>query len=142
MNTVHRSASFTGRSAERAISWNSPTMLMPCLLASSWRKLPVPAAQTLFMSKSRGWVLTMEMYFESCPPISKIVSISGSISTAPLAWAVISSMIRSAFRKSPTTFLPEPVVATPRISIRFPRASRITSRRCWVTSIGFPWVCT
>ena len=53
------------------------------------------------------------MYFESCPPISKIVSTSGSISTAPRAWAVISSRIRSTFKKSPTTFLPDPVVAVP-----------------------------
>ncbi len=85
MNTVQRSASFTGAGAARAISWNSPTMSIPCLLASSCRKLPVPAAQTLFMSKSSGWVLVMETYFESWPPISMIVSTAGSISTAPRA---------------------------------------------------------
>lgn len=53
------------------------------------------------------------MYFESWPPISNIVSTSGSISAAALAWAVISFLTTSAPMKSAIRYLPEPVVHAP-----------------------------
>ncbi len=117
-------------------------MLTPNLLASSCRKLPVPAAHTLFMSKSSGLAFSSQMYLESCPPISKTVSTLGSRCTAARACAVISSITRSARMKSPTTYRPEPVVAVPNSSSRSPNSSRTPARRPCVTSMGLPWVCT
>jgi len=53
MNTVQRSASFTGCSRTEPLlelAHNADAVLVGQLM----RKLPVPAAHTLFMSKSRG----------------------------------------------------------------------------------------
>ena len=74
MKTVQRSASCTGAGEASATASNSSTMSTPSLAASSCRKLPVPAAQTLFMSKSTACRCSRRMYLASCPPISKIVS--------------------------------------------------------------------
>ena len=71
-------------------------MEMPSLSACSSRNDPVPAAQALFISKSTMTPLSMLIYLESWPPISKMVSTSGSISIAASAWAVISFRTRSA----------------------------------------------
>jgi hypothetical protein len=59
-------------------------------------KLPVPAAHTLFMMEKVTLPFFKVVNFESCPPISMMVSTRGSISQAALAWAVISSMMISA----------------------------------------------
>ncbi len=76
-------------------------MPSPSFSACSSRKDPVPAAQTLFISKSTTLPPQILMYLESCPPISKTVSTSGQASTAALAWAVISLTTTSAPVKSP-----------------------------------------
>jgi len=73
---------------------------MPSFSACSSRNEPVPAAQTLFIVKSTTTPLSMLMNFESCPPISKIVSTVGSRYIAPVAWAVISFLTTSAPMKS------------------------------------------
>ena len=69
----------------------------------------VPAAQTLFMVKSTTTVLSMLIYFESCPPISKIVSTVGSRWIAPRAWAVISLLDDIRADKVGDQVAPEPV---------------------------------
>jgi len=79
---------------------------------------PVPAAQTLFIAKSTTAPLSMLMYLESWPPISKIVSTSLRMNAAPVAWAVISFLTMSAPMKSPVRYRPEPVVAQPRTRMR------------------------
>jgi len=79
MKTVQRSPIFTGHSEERARDPNSPLMETSSFSACSSRKEPVPAAQTLFISKSTTTPLSTLIYFESCPPISKIVSTLGSM---------------------------------------------------------------
>ena len=142
MKTVQRSASCTGAGEASATASNSPTMSTPSLAASSCRKLPVPAAQTLFMSKSTACRSSRRMYLASCPPISKIVSTSGSAAIAPRACAVISSMTRSAARKSPTTCRPEPVVARPSSRTPPPRSARSPATSSRATSIGRPRVGT
>ncbi len=82
MNTVHwqpRSAGAVDAAARRE---NSSTIATPKCSACSSRNDPVPAAQILFITKSSMCPSRTWMYFESCPPISKIVSTSGAISTA------------------------------------------------------------
>jgi len=101
MNTVQRSPNFPGLFEDRARLPNSSTMLMPSFSACSSRKDPVPAAQTLFISKSTTVPLSMLMYLESWPPISKTVSTVGSRSMAAVAWAVISLRTTSAPANSP-----------------------------------------
>ena len=113
MKTVQRSPMGGGVEQPRASSLNSPFMLMPSLSACSSRKEPVPAAQTLFISKSTTTPFFRAMYLESCPPISNMVSTSGSITAAAVACAVISFLMTSAPMKSPERYLPEPVVPTP-----------------------------
>ena len=76
-------------------------MEMPSFSACSSRKVPVPAAQTLFISKSTTTPWSSVMYLESWPPISKIVSTSGSKNAAAVACAVISLRMTSAPMKSP-----------------------------------------
>lgn len=51
--------------------------------ACSSTKEPVPAAQILFIWKSATSPPCREIYFESCPPISKTVSASGTQTLAP-----------------------------------------------------------
>ena len=58
---------------------------MPSLFAVSSRKLPVPAAQTLFILKSTTNPSLRDVYLASCPPNSKIVSIPGAKNVVPLA---------------------------------------------------------
>lgn len=86
---------------------------------------PVPAAQTLFISKSTTPPSAPTLInFASWPPISMTVSAAGDPWRAPLAWAVISSITRSAPAACPTSLLPEPVIPTAAIV-----ASRIGSPR-------------
>ncbi len=96
MKTVHRSPKRPGLSASRASAPNSSSMRMPSFSACSSRNEPVPAAQTLFISKSTTAPRFRLMYLESWPPISKIVSTSGSRWTAAVACAVISFRTTSA----------------------------------------------
>src|SRR4030065_504517 len=74
MKTVHRSPMRTGARDERAISANSPWIRTPRRSACSSRKEPVPAAHASFIAKSTTTPSSRLMNFESCPPISKIVS--------------------------------------------------------------------
>ena len=115
INTVHLSPRHEGHCDLNAMSLNSSFIDMPSFSACSSRNEPVPAAHALFISKSTMILSFIEMYFESCPPISKIVSTSGSISTAARACAVISFFTISAPTKSAIIYRPEPVVPTPRI---------------------------
>ncbi|OPZ72242.1 MAG: hypothetical protein BWY83_00751 [bacterium ADurb.Bin478] len=129
MNTVHRSPSLMGALLERASLANSPLMAMSSSSARSSRKLPVPAAQASFMVKSTTTPSCSEMNFESCPPISKIVS--GTLPSSmvlpmkvdPVLCAVISSLIVSAPTSSPANSRPEPVVPTPSTRTRSPHFS-------------------
>jgi len=100
----------------------------------------VPAAQASFIAKSTtmpSWTL---MYLLSWPPISKIVSqrrpILRPMKSAPVLWAVISSVTMSAPVSSPMSSRPEPVVPTPRRLMRYPISSRISARPLFTTSTG------
>src|SRR3989304_5585569 len=62
IKTVHLSPIGAGAQEEMARELNSPFMLMPSLSACSSRKLPVPAAQTLFISKSTTTPSLRAMY--------------------------------------------------------------------------------
>ncbi len=108
--------------------------------ACSSRKEPVPAAQALFISKSTTTPSFKDMYFESCPPISKTVSTVLSINTAAVAWAVISFFIISAPTKSAIMYLPEPVVPTPIISTLSTISLPISENPCFTASMGLPAV--
>ncbi|OQA08171.1 MAG: hypothetical protein BWY66_01108 [bacterium ADurb.Bin374] len=113
MYTVQRSVSLNGVFAASARLSYSPAMSMPSLLAVSSRKLPVPAAQTLFMRKSTTKAWLSDVYFASWPPSSKIVSTSGRNWVVPRAWAVTSFTTSSAPTNRFATSRPEPVVPTP-----------------------------
>ncbi len=138
MKTVHLSPRRTGTADPRAIGPKS-SIATPSFSACSSRKEPVPAAQTLFISKSTTLPSLMEMYLESWPPISKMVSTSGSISTAALAWADISLRTTSAPTKSPVMYLPLPVTPTPRTGTRDIRPP-ISLRPFLTASRGLPAV--
>ena len=140
MNTVQRSPNLHGDSAWNARSSNSCLMLMPSRSACSSRNDPVPAAQALFISKSTTAPSRRLIYFESCPPISKIVSTVGSMAAAAVAWAVISFLTTSAPIMSPVRYLPEPVVPAPRILTRGPISAPTSARPCLTASIGLPAV--
>ena len=56
-----------------------------------------------------------DVYFASCPPISKMVSTSGSKCTAPVACAMISLMTPSVMAWSPAICRPDPVTPKPSI---------------------------
>ena len=115
-------------------------MEIPKLSACSSKKDPVPAAQTLFISKSTMAPFSKRINLESCPPISIIVSTSGSMAAAAFAWAVISFLITSAPTKSPTKKRPEPVVAAPKISTLFPHSVCKAFKPCFTASNGLPAV--
>jgi hypothetical protein len=140
MNTVQRSPSRDGHDEEKAHSANSSFTETFSLRACSSRKLPVPAAHTLFISKSTMTPSSMEMYFESCPPISKIVSTAGSMKAAAVAWAVISFFTMSALTKSAIMYLPDPVVPIPAISTRSPSSAAVSRSPCRTASMGRPAV--
>ncbi len=140
MKTVHLSPIGGGVVHPSARSLNSPLMLMPSLSACSSRKEPVPAAQTLFISKSTTTPSLRAMYLESCPPISNMVSTSGSISAAAVACAVISFLMMSAPMKSPERYLPEPVVPTPMILTNSPHSSPTELKPSLMASSGLPAV--
>ncbi|GBE36378.1 hypothetical protein BMS3Bbin07_00525 [bacterium BMS3Bbin07] len=140
INTVHLSPSLQGLVDEKAQSANSPLMEILSFSACSSRNEPVPAAHALFISKSTIMPSRRDIYFESCPPISKIVSTSGSIKTAAVACAVISFFTISAPTKSAIMYLPEPVVPTPHISTSSPTSFPTSSRPCLTASIGLPAV--
>ena len=87
----------------------------------------------------------MHMYFESWPPISKIVSTFLPISRspmkeAPVLCAVISSLIVSAPISSPISSRPEPVVPTPLMRTLSPTSRSISWSPAWTTSIGLACV--
>ena len=90
IKTVQRSPRSQGCSPRSASGPKSP-MGMPMCAACSSTKEPVPAAQILFIWKSATSPPCGEIYVESCPPISKTVSASGTQTLAALACAVISS---------------------------------------------------
>lgn len=69
--------------------------------ACSSTKEPVPAVQILFIWKSATTPPCREIYFESCPLISKTVSASGTQTLAALACAVISSRMTPALQVTP-----------------------------------------
>ena len=95
------------------------------------------------MFASQAWPSRRRMYFESWPPISKIVSTSGSSVSAPAAWAVISLMIASAPRSMPISLRPEPVVPTANSSSLLPAlaAASPSARSSFrVASMGLPCV--
>ena len=82
IKTVQRSPRSQGCSPRRASGPKSP-MGMPMRAACSSTKEPVPAVQILFIWKSATSPPCREIYFESCPPISKTVSASGTQTLAP-----------------------------------------------------------
>ena len=97
------------------------------------------------MAKSTTTPFSMEMNFESCPPISKMVSTGSPPSvllmcTAPVLCAVISSLTASAPTNSAISSRPEPVVPTPRISRREPHNCSTSASPCCTASIGRPAV--
>ena len=140
INTVHLSPSVQGLFDLNAMLLNSFSTDISSFSACSSRKDPVPAAQALFISKSTIIPSLIEIYFESCPPISNIVSTSGSILTAASAWAVISFFTISAPTKSAIIYLPEPVVPTPQISTLSAISLPTSSSPLFTASIGLPAV--
>ena len=78
------------------------------------------------MVKSTTTPFSREMNLESCPPISKMVSTrlpaeAVQTWTAPVLWAVISSLTTSAPTNSPISSRPDPVVPTPATMSRSPQ---------------------
>ncbi len=145
MNTVQRSPSLDGLVEESARRANSPLMLTPSFSACSSRNEPVPAAHASFIVKSTTMPFSSEMNFESCPPISKIVSTGSPLKTwltwmAPVLCAVISSLTTSAPTNSPTSSRPDPVVPTPAMISRSPQSFRRSVRPCCTASTGRPAV--
>jgi len=100
----------------------------------------VPAAQTLFISKSMTVPSRTTMNLESWPPISKTVSTSGSKAMAAIACAVISFLMTSAPMKSPTRYRPEPVVQTPAMVTLSSISSPISFMARRTASMGRPSV--
>ena len=100
IKTVQRSPRSQGCSPRSASGPKSP-MGMPMRAACSSTKEPVPAVQILFIWKSATTPPCREIYFESCPPISKTVSASGTQTLAALACAVISSRMTPALQVTP-----------------------------------------
>ncbi len=98
------------------------------------------------MVKSTTTPRSSEMNFESCPPISKIVSgtrpssIRCPTKVAPVLWAVISSLTVSAPISAPISSRPEPVVPAPRITSRSPHSLSICRSASATTSMGLPCV--
>ena len=137
---MHLSPRDEGFSDLKARQLNSSFIDMSSFSACSSKKEPVPAAHALFISKSTIIPSFKEIYFESCPPISKIVSTSGSISTAACACAVISFFTMSAPTKSAIMYLPEPVVPTPAICTLSPISCPTSSSPFLTASMGFPAV--
>ena len=115
-------------------------MLMPSFSARSSRKEPVPAAQASFMVKSTTMPSCRLMNLLSWPPISKIVSHClpslRPMKSAPVLWAVISSVMVSAPMSSPISSRPEPVVPTPSMLMRSPISSRMSVSPLLTTSTG------
>ncbi len=115
-------------------------MLMPSFSACSSRNEPVPAAQASFIAKSTTMPSCRLMNLLSWPPISKIVSHCLSIlrpmKSAPVLWAVISSVMMSAPVSSPMSSRPEPVVPTPSRLMRAPISSRMSVSPLLTTSTG------
>jgi len=117
--------------------------LHPSLYACSSMKLPVPAAHTLFICEKITLPFFIMVNFESCPPISIIVSTSGCNVHAAFACAVISSRIQSAPISVPINFRPEPVVAAPLTLMLIPCLDAYTSHASKIdctASSGFPAV--
>ena len=105
----------------------------------------MPAAQASFMAKSTTTPFSIEMNFESCPPISKIVSTGSPPSVllmwiAPVLCAVISSLTTSAPTNSAISSRPLPVVPTPQIFSRLPQIRSTSASPCCTASIGRPAV--
>ena len=100
IKTVQRSPRSQGCSPRSASGPKSP-MGMPMRAACSSTEEPVPAAQILFIWKSATTPPCGEIYFESCPPISKTVSASGTQTLAALACAVISSRMTPVLQVTP-----------------------------------------
>jgi len=108
--------------------------------ACSSRNEPVPAAHAVFISKSVMIPLSILIYFEACPPISKIVSTSGFICAAARPCAVISFLIVAAPIISAIKYLPEPVTPAP-ITFKFLLHSLyISFNPARTASIGLPAV--
>jgi len=113
MNTVHRSPSFTGAHDDSA---SSRTLLdgNAEFLRALLQKGTGPGAQARSCEVTTT-PFCMLMNFESCPPISKMVSgcassIVCAMNSAPVLCAVISSLMVSAPTSSPMSSRPEPVV--------------------------------
>ena len=140
MNTVQRSPRRMGADEPSASSANSPTMLMPSFSACSSRNEPVPAAHASFMAKSTTMPSCRLMNLLSWPPISKIVShclpILRPMKSAPVLWAVISSVMMSAPVSSPMSSRPEPVVPTPSRLMRAPISAWMSASPLLTTSTG------
>ena len=74
MNTVQRSLEMGAGAFIARPAYSE--RLTPSLTACSSMKLPVPAAQTLFMTEEVTIPFFKVVNFASCPPISMIVSVS------------------------------------------------------------------
>ena len=110
--TPQRPAIRAGFSDFKAVAPNSSIGTFN--LCAWWsRKLPVPAAQTVFIAKSVTIPSRKIIILLSCPPISKIVCTFGILVLAATACAVISFLTTSAPTNAPAKFRPEPVVPTP-----------------------------
>ena len=87
--TVHLPVMRTGFRLRSARAPKS-SMAMPSRAAWWSRKLPVPAAQTVFMPKSATIPSSSSTSLLSCPPISMMVRAPGTARAVATAWLVIS----------------------------------------------------
>ena len=138
IKTVHLSPRLTGLSPESAISPHF-SISIPIFFDCSSINDPVPAAHILFMAKSTTTPFLRLINFESCPPISKIVSTSLLIFKAPCAWAVISFKMTSAPNFFPIKYLPEPVTPTPLVRNLYPNSCFMDLRPSATTFSGLPF---
>ncbi len=106
----------------------------------SSRNEPVPAAQALFILKLLIAPFSIFMNFESCPPISMMVSHSGKKYPHETDCAEISSIVRSVFKYLAARTLPEPVVATAAKGAWLGAFAVISATTFSTASSGFPAV--
>jgi len=93
IKTVHLSPRLQGFTELNAISANSFLLIYRVLACSSMKTLCPPHRPCSFQNRHNA--LRIEIYFESCPPISKIVSTSGlSLSSAALRGDLIFYNVR------------------------------------------------
>ena len=143
--TLHRPAIRGGSWDFSASSPNSPSMESPSRTACWSRKLPVPAAQMVFIAKSASREAAppaapppfMRISLASSPPISMTLRASGTSRATAADWATI-SFTNTPPSRSAASAPPVPVVATRPIEPAGCRSSTAATSAA-STWNGLPW---